>query len=157
MKICLLVVGKTTTSFINEGVAEYVGRINRFISFDIKVVADVKTTKKTTPQAQKEAEGAMILSQIQGGDHVVLLDERGKEFTSHQFSEFIEQKANTVQKNLIFVVGGPYGFSQEVYNRANSLLSLSKMTFPHELIRLFFTEQIYRALTISHNMPYHHD
>jgi 23S rRNA (pseudouridine1915-N3)-methyltransferase len=117
----------------------------------------VKTTKKTTPQAQKEAEGAMILSQIQGGDHVVLLDERGKEFTSRQFSKFIEQKANTVQKNLIFVVGGPYGFSQEVYNRANSLLSLSKMTFPHELIRLFFTEQIYRALTISHNMPYHHD
>ncbi len=152
-----MVVGKTTMEFIKDGVAEYSGRINRFIPFEIKVIPDIRTTRKLTENAQKEAEGIQILAQIQPTDHVVLLDEHGKEMTSREFSSFIEQKAQTVPKNMIFVVGGPYGFSQEVYARANSLLSLSKMTFPHELVRLFFTEQIYRAMTISRNMPYHHD
>lgn len=157
MKIILMVVGKTSTKFVRDGVAEYAGRINRFIPFEIKVIPDIKTTRKLTEQAQKEAEGSQILAHFQPTDHVVLLDERGKELTSREFSTFIEQKSQTVPKNLIFVVGGPYGFSPEVYNRANGLLSLSKMTFPHELVRLFFTEQIYRAITISRNMPYHHD
>ena len=157
MKILLLVVGKTSTGFVRVGMEEYAGRINRFMPFEIKVIPDIKTTRKLTENAQKEAEGIQILAQIQPTDHVVLLDEHGKEMTSREFSSFIEQKAQTVQKNMIFVVGGPYGFSQAVYERANSLLSLSRMTFPHELVRLFFTEQIYRAITISRNMPYHHD
>lgn len=152
-----MVVGKTSVGFVRDGVAEYAGRINRFIPFEIKVIPDIKTTRKLTEQAQKESEGSQILAHFQPTDHVVLLDERGKELTSREFSTFIEQKSQTVPKNLIFVVGGPYGFSPEVYNRANGLLSLSKMTFPHELVRLFFTEQIYRAITISRNMPYHHD
>ena len=157
MKIILMVVGKTSTKFVREGVEEYAGRINRFMPFEIKVIPDIKTTRKLTELAQKEAEGTQILAYVQPTDHMVLLDERGKEMTSREFSTFIEQKSQTVPKNMIFVVGGPYGFSQEVYTRANSLLSLSKMTFPHELVRLFFTEQIYRAITISRNMPYHHD
>lgn len=157
MKIILMVVGKTSTKFVREGVEEYAGRINRFMPFEIKVIPDIKTTRKQTELAQKEAEGTQILAHVQPTDHMVLLDERGKEMTSREFSTFIEQKSQTVPKNMIFVVGGPYGFSQEVYTRANSLLSLSKMTFPHELVRLFFTEQIYRAITISRNMPYHHD
>ncbi len=157
MKIILMVVGKTSTKFVREGVEEYAGRINRFMPFEIKVIPDIKTTRKLTELAQKEAEGTQILAHVQPTDHMVLLDERGKEMTSREFSTFIEQKSQTVPKNMIFVVGGPYGFSQEVYTRANSLLSLSKMTFPHELVRLFFTEQIYRAITISRNMPYHHD
>ena len=157
MKIILMVVGKTSTKFVREGVEEYAGRINRFMPFEIKVIPDIKTTRKLTELAQKEAEGTQILAHVQPTDHMVLLDERGKEMTSREFSTFIEQKSQTVPKNMIFVVGGPYGFSQEVYTRANSLLSLSKMTFPHELVRLFFTVQIYRAITISRNMPYHHD
>lgn len=157
MKIVLLVVGKTTTGFIKDGVEEYAGRINRFMPFEIRVIPDIKTTRKISEQAQKDAEGKLILAQLQPADHVVLLDERGKEMTSREFSGFIEKKAQIVQKNLVFIVGGPYGFSPEVYAKANSMLSLSKMTFPHEMIRLFFTEQIYRAMTISRNMPYHHD
>lgn len=157
MKIVLLVVGKTTTAFLREGIEEYSSRVNRFIPFEIKVVADVKTSKKMTPEQQKEAEGVRILENVQSSDNLILLDERGKEYTSRQFSAFIEQKAQVVSKNLIFVVGGPYGFSKPVYDRANGMLSLSKMTFPHEMIRLFFTEQLYRALSITANLPYHHD
>lgn len=157
MKIVLCVVGKTSTGYIRVGVDEYAGRIRRFIPFDIRVIPDIKTSKKLTEQAQKDAEGEQILAQLSASDYVVLLDERGKELTSRGFSEFIEKKAHTVQKNLVFVIGGPYGFSKAVYNRADMQLSLSNMTFPHELIRIFITEQIYRALTIARNMPYHHD
>ena len=157
MKIVLLVVGKTTTDYLKKGIDEYVGRVNRFMPFDMKVVADVKTSKKLTPAQQKDAEGIKILEQVQGGDTLILLDERGKEYTSRQFSAFIEQKAQTVSRNLIFVIGGPYGFSQAVYDRANGMLSLSKMTFTHEMIRMFFIEQLYRALSITANLPYHHD
>jgi 23S rRNA (pseudouridine1915-N3)-methyltransferase len=157
MKIVLMVVGKTTTGFLREGIEEYAARVNRFMPFEIRVIADVKTTKKITPEQQKEAEGCKILEQVQAADNLILLDERGKEYTSRQFSAFIEQKAQTVSKNLIFVVGGPYGFSPAVYSRANGMLSLSKMTFPHEMIRLFFVEQLYRAMSITANLPYHHD
>lgn len=157
MKIILMVVGKTTTDYIRKGIDEYAGRIGKFIPFEIKILPDIKTSKKMTEESQKAAEGVSILSQVTPSDHVVLLDERGKEMSSRDFAAFIENKAINLPKNLIFVVGGPYGFSKEVYDRANSLLTLSKMTFPHELVRLFFVEQIYRAMTISHNMPYHHD
>lgn len=157
MKICLLTVGKTTTDYIQKGITEYVARASRMCQFEVRSLPDVKTTQKSTPQQQKEAEGKLILSQFQGGDHVILLDERGRQYTSREFSEMIERLTQTVGKTLYFVVGGPYGFSQSVYDRANSLMSLSKMTFPHELVRLFFAEQVYRALAISRNLPYHHD
>ncbi|MBD5226222.1 MAG: 23S rRNA (pseudouridine(1915)-N(3))-methyltransferase RlmH [Bacteroidales bacterium] len=157
MKICLLTIGKTTTPYLKEGIEEYISRISRMIQFEMRNLPDVKTSKKLTPELQKISEGEMILSQFQGGDHVVLLDERGKEFTSRQFSEFIERQTMAVSKNLYFVVGGPYGFSQGVYDRANSMMSLSKMTFPHEMVRMFFVEQLYRACAISRNLPYHHD
>ena len=157
MKIILLVVGKTTTSYLREGIEEYSTRVNRFMPFELRVLPDIKTSKKLTPSMQKEAEGMRILEQIQTSDHLVLLDERGREYTSRQFAGFIDKKAQTVAKNLVFVIGGPYGFSQAVYDRADALLSLSKMTFPHELIRLFFVEQLYRAFSITANLPYHHD
>lgn len=157
MKISLLVIGKTTTQYINEGIEEYVVRVNRFLPFSIRIIPDIKTTRRLTVQAQKEAEGRQILEYLNNSDYVVLLDERGREMTSREFAGFIEQKLQVVQKNLVFIVGGPYGFSESVYARANFLLSLSRMTFPHELVRLFFTEQIYRAVSISHNLPYHHD
>jgi len=158
MKITLLVVGPTTIPYVNEGLLSFCTRLKRFQTpFEIRVIADVKTSKKTTADAQKKAEGVQILSGVQSSDHLVLLDERGRQFTSREFAAFIDQKGVSGVKNLIFVIGGPYGFSQEVYNRANSLLSLSKMTFPHELVRLLFVEQIYRAYTISANLPYHHD
>lgn len=152
-----MVVGKTGSANLKAGIEEYARRINRYIPFDIVALPDVKTSRKLTEMAQKQAEGEMMLQRIQGGDHVVLLDERGRELTSREFSLDLERKAQTVAKQLWFIVGGPYGFSPAVYSRANEKLSLSKMTFPHEMVRLFFTEQLYRAFTIQRNEPYHHD
>jgi 23S rRNA (pseudouridine1915-N3)-methyltransferase len=157
MKITLMVVGRTTSANLRAGIEEYAKRINRYIPFDIVELPDVKTTKKLTEEKQKETEGEMMLSRIQPTDYIVLLDERGKEMTSREFSLTLERKAQTVAKQLYFIVGGPYGFSPAVYARANEKMSLSKMTFPHEMVRLFFTEQLYRAYTIQRNEPYHHD
>jgi 23S rRNA (pseudouridine1915-N3)-methyltransferase len=157
MKITLMVVGRTTSANLRAGIEEYTKRINRYIPFDIVELPDVKTSRKLTEEKQKEAEGEMMLSRIQSADYVVLLDERGKEMTSREFSQTLERKAQTVAKQLYFIVGGPYGFSPAVYARANEKMSLSKMTFPHEMVRLFFTEQLYRAYTIQRNEPYHHD
>lgn len=152
-----MVVGKTGSANLRAGIEEYASRINRYIPFEIIELPDVKTSRKLTGQAQKQAEGEMMLQKIQGGDHVVLLDEHGREMTSREFSRDLERKSLTVPRRLWFVVGGPYGFSPDVYARANEKLSLSKMTFPHEMVRLFFTEQLYRAMTIQRNEPYHHD
>jgi len=157
MKITLMVVGKTGSQNLRQGIEEYTRRINRYIPFDIVELPDVKTSRKLTEEKQKEAEGEMMLQRIQPTDFVVLLDEHGREMTSREFSANLEKKALTVSKQLYFIIGGPYGFSPAVYARANEKLSLSKMTFPHELIRLFFTEQLYRAMTIQRNEPYHHD
>ena len=152
-----MVVGKTSSANLRAGIEEYARRVNRYIPFDIIELPDVKTSRKLTEQAQKQAEGEMMLQRIQGGDFVVLLDERGREMTSRELAADLERKAQTVAKQLWFIVGGPYGFSPAVYSRANEKLSLSKMTFPHEMVRLFFTEQLYRACTIQRNEPYHHD
>lgn len=152
-----MVVGKTTTANLRSGIEEYAKRVNRYIPFDIVELPDIKTSRKLTEAKQKETEGEMMLSRIQPSDYVVLLDEHGKEMTSREFSQNLEKKAQTVSKQLYFIVGGPYGFSPEVYSRANEKLSLSKMTFPHEMVRLFFVEQLYRAMTIQRNEPYHHD
>lgn len=157
MKITLLAIGKTNAKYLQEGIEQYIKRLSHYIPFEFKILPDVKTTKGLTQEKQKEMEGQMFLNCIQSGDVVVLLDEKGKEMTSREFSVYLDKKMVTVAKNLIFVIGGPYGFSQEIYNRANEKLSLSKMTFSHEMIRMFFIEQIYRAMTILKGEPYHHD
>ncbi len=157
MKIQLLVIGKTASDYISKGTELYLNRLTHYIPTEIKVLPDIKNTRKLTEEQQKTAEGEVFLNALQGGDFVVLLDERGREYTSREFSAFIQQKMNTVARNLVFIIGGPYGFSQAVYARADSLLSLSKMTFSHEMVRLFFVEQVYRAMTILRGEPYHHD
>lgn len=157
MKITLLAIGKTNARFLQEGIDQYTKRLSHYIPFELKILPDVKTTKALTNEKQKEMEGQMFLSAIGQGDWVTLLDEKGKEFTSREFASYIDKKTITIPKNLIFIIGGPYGFSKEMYNRANEKLSLSKMTFSHEMIRLFFVEQIYRAMTILKGEPYHHD
>ena len=157
MKISLFVVGKTNHNYLSPGIDDYTQRINHYIPFNIQYIADAKNTKNLSQAQQKQAEGQNLLNAFDKSDYVVLLDERGKEFTSKDFSSFIEKKMQTVAKRLVFVVGGPYGFSEDVYQRANEKISLSKMTFPHDLIRLIFTEQLYRSFTIMNNEPYHHD
>ena len=157
MKITLLAIGKTNAKYLQEGIEQYTKRLSHYIPFELKILPDVKTTKTLTTDKQKEMEGEMFMSAIQQGDWVTLLDERGKEFTSRDFASYIDKKMITIHKNLIFIIGGPYGFSKAMYDRANEKLSLSKMTFSHEMIRLFFVEQIYRAMTILKGEPYHHD
>lgn len=135
----------------------YSKRIPFYWPFSLVCLPDIKTSRGMTQQRQKELEGARFMTEIQSGDFVMLLDERGREYTSRQFSDFIVRKSVELPRSLVFVVGGPYGFSKEVYDRADALISLSKMTFPHELVRLFFVEQLYRAGTIMKGEPYHHD
>ena len=157
MKISLLVVGKTVHSYLNQGIDEYTKRISRYCPFSIQYIADAKTTKSLLQEQQKQLEGDNIAAALDKSDYVVLLDEHGKEFTSVDFSTYIERKMQSVSKRLVFIIGGPYGFSKEIYGRANEKISLSKMTFPHDLIRLVFTEQLYRAFSIIHHEPYHHE
>lgn len=157
MKITLAVVGKINNSFLNVGIDEYTKRTSFYLPFNIQYISDVKNTRKLTEQQQKQLEGQNILASLDRSDYVVLLDEHGKEFTSMEFSKYIEKKMASVPKRLVFVVGGPYGFSPEVYDRANEKISLSKMTFSHEMIRLIFTEQLYRAMTIINHESYHHE
>ncbi|MCM1075789.1 MAG: 23S rRNA (pseudouridine(1915)-N(3))-methyltransferase RlmH [Bacteroides sp.] len=157
MKIVIIAVGKTSTDYIAKGMEEYLKRINRYISVEVIVIPDIKSSKAITEDVQKQQEGRAILSSLQSGDVVTLLDERGKELTSREFSGLIERRMIQGLKRLVFVIGGPYGFAREVYERADDKLSLSRMTFTHEMIRLFFTEQIYRAMTIMRGEPYHHD
>ncbi len=157
MKISLVVIGKTNGKFLIDGIAEYTKRLSYYIPFNILYLPDSKNNKKLSEDQQKTIEGNTILGALENSDYVVLLDEHGKEFTSVEFSKYIEKKMSTVPKRLVFIVGGPYGFSQEVKIRANEKISLSKMTFSHEMIRLIFTEQLYRAMTIINNEPYHHE
>lgn len=157
MKIGLLVIGKTDARYFIEAIDEYKNRLEHYIPFEFCVIPDIKNTKNLTADQQKEKEGELLLKNIQAGDYVVLLDERGKEFPSMQFSTYIEKKTHTVAKRLVFIIGGPYGFSKEVYDKANEKISLSKMTFSHQMIRLIFIEQLYRAMTILNNEPYHHE
>ena len=149
MKIDFLVVGKTAQSGFTEGITEYCNRIKRYIPFDMVVIPELKNTKNLSIEQQKEREGELILKSFRDGDFIVLLDEHGKEFSSMQFAE--------TPRRLVFVVGGPYGFAQSVYTTAHEKISLSKMTFSHQMIRLIFTEQLYRAFTILNNAPYHHE
>ena len=157
MKFTLLVVGRTVEKHYITAINDYVERTKHFISFDMEVIPELKNTKNLSMEQQKEKEGDLILKALQPGDYLVLLDEKGKEFTSVQFSTYIERKTHTVPKRLVFVVGGPYGFSDAVYKAAAEKISLSKMTFSHQMIRLIFIEQLYRAMTILNNEPYHHE
>lgn len=157
MEVELIVVGKTTIKFVKDGIAEYLNRLKHYIPYRITELADAKNTKNLSEERQKQSEGEKILSSIQTSDFVVLLDERGREYSSMEFASFMEKQMVAGRKRVLFVVGGPYGFSEAVYARADSKLSLSRMTFNHEMVRLFFTEQLYRAMTILRGEPYHHE
>ena len=156
MEIILLTVGKTGISYIKEGIAEYCKRLSRYVPYQIAELPDVRKGRISEAE-QKEAEADLILKYINDSDYVVLLDERGREYTSREFAASLEHLMASGKKRAIFVVGGPYGFSSRVYERGNSKISLSKMTFNHEMVRLFFTEQVYRAISILRGLPYHHD
>ncbi|MGO1244305.1 MAG: 23S rRNA (pseudouridine(1915)-N(3))-methyltransferase RlmH [Sphingobacterium sp.] len=157
MKITLICIGKTDEKFVIMGVEIYLKRLKHYINFDLVIIPDIKNAKNLTQDQQKAKEGEYILKQVGNADFLVLLDERGKEFHSVGFSQYLEQKMISSVNNLVFVVGGPYGFSNEVYQRANQQMSLSKMTFSHQMIRLFFIEQLYRGFTIIKGEPYHHE
>lgn len=157
MKITLLVVGKTDAKYFIDATNEYQKRLVHYIPFNIEVIPDIKNAKNLSEEQQKAKEGELVLKSLQAGDYLVLLDDKGKEYTSLKFAEYIEHKMHTVPKRLIFAIGGPYGFSPAVYERANEKLTLSRMTFSHQMVRLIFTEQLYRAMTIINNEPYHHE
>ena len=157
MKVTLILVGKTVNKHFVELIDEYAGRVKHYIGFDIITIPELKNTKSLSTDQQKQQEGELILKQMQTGDYVVLLDEHGKELRSVEFSAYMEQKMQTVNKRLVFVIGGPYGFSPDVYAKANEKISLSKMTFSHQMVRLIFVEQLYRAMTIIRGEPYHHE
>ncbi|HRW63970.1 MAG TPA: 23S rRNA (pseudouridine(1915)-N(3))-methyltransferase RlmH [Bacteroidales bacterium] len=156
MKIKLIVVGKTDSSFIAEGIKEYEKRLKHYIGFEMIVIPDIKNTKNLSEAQQKQREGELIQGLFNAGDYVVLLDERGSELSSVSFSQFIEKQMLSGVKNLIFIIGGPYGFSDLLYQKAQTKVSLSKMTFSHQMVRMIFVEQLYRAFTILKGEPYHH-
>lgn len=157
MKIKLLAIGKTDDKNLKLLIEKYEARLKRYIKFQIEIIPDIKKAKNLSEQEQKEKEGLLILSKIATTDHLILLDDKGDSFSSIGFSKFLQKKMNSGIKQLVLVIGGPYGFSQEVYQKAQGKLSLSKMTFSHQMIRLFAVEQIYRAFTILKNEPYHHE
>ena len=156
MKTILIQVGKTVNKHFQAGISDYVERIGHYMPFEVVTIAELKNTRNLTEEQQKQTEGELILKQLQPADTVVLLDEHGREYRSIDFARWLQQKQQTARR-LVFVSGGPYGFSPSVYQRANEQLSLSKMTFSHQMIRLIFTEQIYRACTIIKGEPYHHE
>lgn len=155
MKSELILIGKTSEKLYINGINDYAERINHYLPFAIRTIPALKNTKNITQEQQKQAEGEQILKLLQPSDTVVLLDEHGKENTSMEMVKWLANKQQT-SKKLVFIIGGPYGFSQEVYNRANEKISLSKMTFSHQMVRLIFTEQLYRACTIIKGESYHH-
>ena len=157
MKVKLLQIGKTQQSFLIEGIDFYEKRIKNYLSFSIETTANLKQAASLPPDQLKQKEGELILSKLRPDDRLILLDERGKTFSSIGFSEFIHGQMNQGQKQLVFVIGGAFGFSEEVYKKASYKISLSEMTFSHQLIRIVFMEQMYRAMTILNNHPYHHE
>ncbi|HEX9980337.1 MAG TPA: 23S rRNA (pseudouridine(1915)-N(3))-methyltransferase RlmH [Flavobacterium sp.] len=156
MNIRLLAIGKTDNKALQTLVDDYTNRLSFYIRFDMDVIPDIKNVKNLSESQQKEKEGELLLSKVAGSDQLILLDENGKSFTSVGFSEELQKKMNSGIKTLVFAIGGPYGFSDAVYARANGKISLSGMTFSHQMVRLFFIEQLYRGFTILRNEPYHH-
>ena len=156
MTIKLLAVGKTDSKSLQELIAEYENRLKHYIKFEIEIIPDIKNAKNLSETQQKEKEGELILKKIHAASILVLLDENGKQFSSVDFATYLQKKMNSGIKQLVFVIGGPYGFSEAVYKKAQAKISLSKMTFSHQMVRLFIVEQIYRGFTILKNEPYHH-
>lgn len=156
MIIKLLAIGKTDNAELQALIADYTNRLGHYIPFILEIIPDIKNTKSFTVAQQKEKEGELILKKVTSSDLLVLLDEHGKQLTSVDFSAYLQKKMNSGVKQLIFVIGGPYGFSKAVHHKAKGMISLSKMTFSHQMVRVFFVEQLYRAFTILKNEPYHH-
>ena len=156
MTIKLLAIGKTDSKPLQQLISEYEKRLKHYVKFEIDVIADIKNSKNLSEAQQKEKEGELILKRLSPTDILVLLDENGKQFSSINFSSYLQKKMNAGIKQLVLVIGGPYGFSENVYQKAESKISLSKMTFSHQMVRLFTIEQVYRAFTILRNEPYHH-
>jgi 23S rRNA (pseudouridine1915-N3)-methyltransferase len=157
MKIKLLFIGKENLEELQTVSQDYISKINNYNPFEIEAIPYLKNTKSLPVELQKKQESELLIKKISPQDIVVLLDERGKEFSSLQFSQFIQQRLNSGCKNVLFIIGGVYGFSEELYQRSNFTLSMSKLTFPHKLARLIFVEQLYRAFTILKGEPYHHE
>lgn len=156
MKATLLLIGKTDQAYLETGINLYVNRLKHYLSFEIRQVSALKNTKSLSESQQKQKEGELLLAQIHTTDNLILLDEKGKEFSSTDFAGFVDKQILGGTKNLVFAIGGPYGFSPEIYQRAQAKISLSKMTFSHQMVRLIFIEQLYRAMTILKGEPYHH-
>ena len=157
MNIELIVVGKTDQKEVEALVEMYAKRINRYCKFSITTLADVRNTKNMAPSRQKQLEGEAILRLVGEGDCLTLMDERGAQYTSMEYAQWLQKRMLSGVKRLVLVIGGPYGFSEEIYKRADQKISLSKMTFSHQIVRAIFTEQLDRAFTILHNEPYHHE
>ena len=156
MKVTLLIVGKTTDAHLDALIGEYVKRLGHYIPFAMQVIPELKQTKHLTTDQQKMQEGELILKAVGPSADLILLDERGQEYTSMAFATYMQKRMSS-GKDVVFVIGGPYGFSQAVYDRAAGMVSLSKMTFSHQMVRLFMVEQLYRAMTILNGEPYHHE
>ncbi len=156
MNIKLLAIGKTDNKALQSLIDDYTKRLSFYIKFDLEIIPDIKNVKNLSESQQKEKEGELILSKVTPTDQLILLDENGAKYSSVDFSDYLQKKMNSGIKTLVFVVGGPYGFSDEVYQKAQGRISLSLMTFSHQMVRLFFIEQLYRGFTILRNEPYHH-
>ena len=157
MKIVLLAIGKTKEQYLIEGISQYQKRLNHYTQFELLEIPNIKNANNLSDSELLRKEGELIVQQLQPSDHLVLLDDKGKDFTSSKFAEKLQGWMLSSKKRLVFVVGGAYGFSEQVYQRGNEKLSLSKMTFSHQMVRLFFVEQMYRGYTILNNEPYHHE
>ncbi len=157
MKITLLAIGKTDDTYIIEGIEKYLKRLKHYIKFELKIISDIKNTKSLSEADQKAKEAELFLKNLQVTDEIVILDERGVELSSLHFADFINKKMIASTQHLVFLIGGPYGFDQIIYQKAKHKISLSKLTFSHQMIRLFFVEQVYRAFTILKGEPYHHE
>ena len=157
MTIRLLAIGKTDNKALQQLIAEYENRLKHYIKFELEIIPDLKKVKNLSEAQQKDKEGELIIKKLNATDVLILLDENGKQYGSVDFSNYLQKKMNSGLKQLVFVIGGPYGFSDAVYQKAQGKISLSKMTFSHQMVRLFFVEQVYRAFTILKNEPYHHN
>ena len=157
MKVALITIGKTDAAWVREAIEIYLARLKHYLAFDFIQLPDIKNSKNLSEEQQKQAEGEQILRMLQPGDRIVLLDDKGKSYTSMGFARYLEAKQHASVRRLVFIIGGPYGFSPTVYDKADERLSLSQMTFSHQMIRPIFLEQIYRAMTILRGEPYHHE
>ena len=157
MKIVLITIGKTSEKYLIEAIYQYKNRLKHYTNFEIMEIQNIKNSKNLSESELMKKEGQLILKQIENSDHLVILDDKGKDFTSSMFAQKLQQWMLSRKKRIVFVVGGAYGFSEEIYTRGNERISLSKMTFSHQMVRLFFVEQMYRAFSILNNDPYHHE